>query len=443
MVPPTTTLHDEGVTHDLMSYGGWPEWISRYTWDGIAAFLGTPAVSPATAPLIAAARGVHAAAASAAPLTGLHLNGHVTPDGVRDLVSETDVQASDLIDNGGAALAKWVPGPVQLALFAVVMLLVTMLCWGSWANTQKLTSEEWAFQLYYWDYAFGVVLVALVLGFTMGSMGTAGRPFVPDLMQASWGSIGSALLGGVVFNLANLLLVAAIEIAGMAVAFPVGIGLATALGVVINYVATPLGDPVVLFVGVGFLVGAIVLDALSYRTLPQEEGSTTVRGLVISLLCGILMGLFYRFVAASMAQDFVNPAAGKMGPYAAVAVFSVGLLASNFVWNTLFMRWPLTGKTAVSFRDYLEKGTPRLHAVGLLGGGIWNVGMAFSIIASGTAGFAISYGLGQGATLVAALWGVFVWKEFENGSRLTTGLLTFMFLFYLLGLGLIIYARVA
>lgn len=332
---------------------------------------------------------------------------------------------------------------VETYWIAVLMLLVTMLCWGSWANTQKLASREWEFQLFYWDYAIGVFLLSLLLAFTMGSFGSVGRPFMDDLLQASGSSIGLALVGGAVFNLANLLLVAAIEIAGMAVAFPVGIGLATALGVIVNYLATPLGDPLVLFVGVGFLTAAIVLDALSYRSLPGEEASTSARGLLISVVCGILMGFFYRFVAASMSADFVNPTPGKLGPYAAVVVFSTGLLLSNFAWNTFFMRWPLTGGEPVTFGDYVERGTPKLHAVGMLGGGIWNLGMAFSIVASGAAGFAISYGLGQGATLVAALWGVFVWKEFEKGSVRTTRLLTLMFVCYLAGLGLIIYARVA
>jgi len=331
---------------------------------------------------------------------------------------------------------------VQSYPLAVAMCFVTMLCWGSWANTQKLASKEWRFQLFYWDYALGVLLLSLVLAFTMGSFGSAGRSFLPDLAQASGSALGSAFLGGVVFNFANILLVVAIDIAGMAVAFPVGIGLALAIGVVTNYIAVPVGNPVVLFIGVAGVVTAIVLDAIAYGKLPTDEQKSTTKGLLFSIVAGIAMGFFYRFVAASMSTDFVNPVAGKLTPYTAVVVFSIGLLLSNFIFNTILMRNPVAGEP-VSYSDYFAKGNPRLHLIGILGGVIWSLGMSFSIIASGAAGFAISYGLGQGATMVAALWGVFIWKEFKNAPKGTTPLITLMFIFFALGLGLIIWARVA
>ena len=125
---------------------------------------------------------------------------------------------------------------------AVVMCVITMFCWGSWANTQKLASKEWRFELFYWDYAIGVLLFALVLAFTLGSTGTAGRSFLADMAQAERGNLISAFVGGVVFNLSNILLVAAIDIAGMAVAFPIGVGLALVLGVITNYLASPVGN---------------------------------------------------------------------------------------------------------------------------------------------------------------------------------------------------------
>ncbi len=322
--------------------------------------------------------------------------------------------------------------------WAVFLAFITMLCWGSWANTQKLATKQWPFQLYYWDYAIGVLLLSLLLAFTAGSIGTDGRSFIQDLSQAELSSLGSAFLGGVVFNIANLLLVAAIAIAGMAVAFPIGIGLALALGVIVNYVATPLGNPLFLFTGVAFVVIAIVLDAMAYRKLPSQTESPT-KGIVISLLAGVLMGFFYRFVAASMVSDFVNPEAGRLTPYTASVIFAVGLLVSNFLWNSIFMYKPLTGEK-VTYGDYLRKGDSRLHLIGILGGAIWSLGFTVNIIAAEQAGFAISYGLGQGATMVAALWGVFIWKEFK-GARGVNGLLTAMFLFFAVGLALIIAAR--
>jgi len=330
---------------------------------------------------------------------------------------------------------------IQSYPLAVAMCVVTMLCWGSWANTQKLASKEWKFQLFYWDYCVGVVLLSLLAGLTMGSMGGVGRSFLADLGQASAVAIGFAFLGGVVFNLANILLVAAIDIAGMAVAFPIGIGIALVEGVIINYILKPAGNPVLLFVGVAGIAVAVVLDALAYKRLASGEQKTTGKGTVISVVAGILMGLFYYLVQRGIATDFMDPEPGKMGPYAAVFIFSLGVFLSSFVWNIIVMARPFTGEP-VPFGDYFKKGNPRLHLIGILGGMIWGVGMSVNNVAAGTAGPAISYGLGQGATMIAALWGVFIWKEFKAAPAGTNKLLKLMFVFYFVGLVLVVAAKV-
>jgi glucose uptake protein len=322
---------------------------------------------------------------------------------------------------------------------AVLFCIITMLCWGSWANTQKLASKTWRFPLFYWDYTLGVMLLSLVLGLTMGSNGDSGQAFIPNLLSASLRAILYALLGGVVFNIANLLLVAAIDIAGMAIAFPIGIGIALVLGVVVNYVAVPAGDPTLLFIGVALVAAAIVLDAFAYKKI--SKGSASTKGILISLAAGILMGFFYRFVAASMSADYVNPTAGLFTPYVAVFIFSVGIFLSNFIFNTFFMYKPLNGEK-VSYSDYFKKGTPKLHIIGMAGGIIWCIGMLFNMIAAGEAGFAISYGLGQGATMIAAIWGVFIWKEFKNASKATYTLIGLMFLLFMAGIALIILAKI-
>jgi len=326
---------------------------------------------------------------------------------------------------------------------AVILCLVTMLCWGSWANTQKLASREWRFQLFYWDYAIGVFLLAVLLAFTMGSTGEGGRSFLADLGQADSKWLWSAFVGGVIFNLSNILLVAAVDIAGMAVAFPVGVGLALALGVITTYLAKPEGNVPMLAVGVACVAVAIVLDALAYRKLASTGSRTLVKGIVIAVAAGLLMGWFYSFVAQSMGQlDPVSKTleVGKLSPYTAVMLFSTGLLVSNFLWNSIMMFKPLTGDP-VPFGDYFSKGNLRLHAIGILGGVIWNIGMSLSIIASTRAGAALSYGLGQGATMIGALWGVFVWKEFKNAPKGTNPLLAAMFLFYLIGLAILIASK--
>ncbi len=329
---------------------------------------------------------------------------------------------------------------VESYTVAVAMCVVTMLCWGSWANTQKLASEEWQFQLFYWDYSIGVLLLTLALAFTIGSSGEEGRSFMPDISQASNDALMAAFLGGVVFNLANILLVVAIDIAGLAVAFPVGIGLALVIGVITNYVAAPVGDALYLFLAVGLVTVAIVLDAVIYRRLPQDGSTSVGKGLTISIIAGIAMGFFYRFVASSMSMDFANPEAGLMTPYSAGVVFSVGLLVSNIVFLVPLMYKPVTGEVA-PMGEYFSKGTPKLHLVGILGGVIWALGFSLNIIAAGAAGYAISYGLGQGATMVAAFWGVFIWKEFKDAPEGTNVLINAMFILFFIGLGLIIYSR--
>jgi glucose uptake protein len=324
---------------------------------------------------------------------------------------------------------------------AVVLCIVTMFCWGSWANTRKLARKDWRFELFYWDYAIGVLLLTVVLGLTLGSTGGVGRSFGADLAQSSGSSSISALIGGAIFNLANILLVAAIEIAGMAVAFPVGIGLALLIGVVVNYVADPVGNFALLAAGVILVTAAIVLDAIAYRRLTGAAAGVSTKGLVLSVACGIFMGMFYRFVAAAMYGDPLHAEPGKMGPYAAVFVFAGGIFLSNFLWNTLVMKRPLVG-TPVAFGDYF-RGSLSTHLTGILGGIVWGVGMSLSLIASGRAGYAISYGLGQGATMVAAFWGVFIWKEFRTAPAGTSRLLAAMFACFLTGLALIVLARVS
>jgi glucose uptake protein len=326
---------------------------------------------------------------------------------------------------------------------AVGLCIVTMLCWGSWANTQKLASRQWRFQLFYWDYVFGVFLLSLLLAFTLGSSGTDGRGFLVDLAQADGRWLGSALAGGVVFNLANILLVAAIDIAGMAVAFPVGIGLALVLGVVTTYVAKPEGNVPKLALGVGCVMLAIVLDALAYKRLAAAGIRAPLRGIVLSIVAGVLMGFFYSFVAQSMgAYDVATHALepGKLSPYTALVLFSAGVLASNFLWNSIAMAKPFSG-APVSYADYFRQGNLNLHLIGILGGVIWSLGMSLSIIANTAAGPALSYGLGQGATMVGALWGVFIWKEFKGAPRGTGRLLAAMFVLYLVGLGVLIASK--
>ncbi|MDQ7048445.1 MAG: multidrug DMT transporter permease [Enterobacterales bacterium] len=334
---------------------------------------------------------------------------------------------------------------VQSYPLAVFLIVITMICWGSWANTQKLASKEWSFPLFYWDYTIGVMLFSAALGLTLGSSGAEGQGFIANLQQANSDMLMSAIIAGVIFNIANLLLVAAIDIAGMAVAFPVAIGLALVLGVVDNYIKRPVGDPTFIFAGVALVTLAIILNAIAYKRMQANQESDSSqgigKGLGISIAAGILMGFFYGFIAKTLPADFAVPEAGLLTPYTAVFVFSIGVFLSSFIFNTFFMYKPISGGDPVSFGDYLSKGSPKLHMIGILGGVIWCIGLSLNMIASGSAGPAISYGLGQGATMVAAAWGVFVWKEFAAAPKGTNKLIWMMFISFIVGLSLIIVAK--
>ncbi len=323
---------------------------------------------------------------------------------------------------------------------AVLFCIITMLCWGSWANTQKLAEKSWRFELFYWDYVIGILILSLVFAFSLGSLGEQGRGFLADLQQADNNNIQSALIGGIIFNLANILLIAAISIAGMSVAFPVGIGIALIWGVIDNYLKVPSGNPTLIFSGVILIAIGIVVNALAYKKLTSSAQKVSSKGLIISIIAGVLMAQFYGFVVDGMVKNFSVPEDGKLTPYSAIVIFSIGILISNFLFNTILMRKPVQG-APVSYVDYFN-GNFKSHLTGILGGIIWCMGMSFSIIASDKAGPAISYGLGQGAVLVAAIWGVFIWKEFKAAPKGTSTLLYIMFICFFVGLSLLVYSKI-
>jgi glucose uptake protein len=323
---------------------------------------------------------------------------------------------------------------VESAGLAIVFCIVTMLGWGSWANTQKLAGKEkWPFELYYWDYGVGVALLGIVLALTLGSFGAKGTGALASLGQASGGHIAIAMASGALFNVSNLLLVVAIDAAGMAVAFPIGVGLALVIGTVISYVASPKGSPALIFGGVALVVLAMVMSAMAHSKLPRAPGRGGLKGVVFAVIAGCLMGFFYPQLMRAITPDFNSGTmqAGYLTPYAALLLFGIGLLLSNFIVNTIFMR-------AGGFKagDYF-RGSTRLHSLGVAGGAIWMLALGLNVVASGVAGPAISYALGQGATLVAAIWGVAIWKEFRNAPAGVTAYLAIMFAGYSLGLALI------
>ncbi len=330
---------------------------------------------------------------------------------------------------------------VQNYGLAVFLCAVAMICWGSWQNTQNLIGKEWRFEHYYWDFSIGILLFALLMAFTFGSIGSEGRSFLPDLQQADSKNLLSAALGGVIWNIGTLLLVAAISIAGMSVAFPIGGGIGWTLGILINYIGKPEGNPLFLFGGTAFIILAILLSMQSYKKLATQQQKPTLKGILLSLSAGLCIAFFYRFVASSLATDFSPADAGKISSYTAVVFFSIGALICTLILNPIFMAKPVQGEP-VKMETWF-KGGSRAHILGMLGGAIWCLGNSVSFMSVGAASPAISYGLSNSAPVVAALWGIFVWKEFKEAPRGTSVVLTLMFGCYLIGLVFIVYSRFA
>jgi len=314
---------------------------------------------------------------------------------------------------------------------SLAFMIISMVCWGSWANTVKLC-PGYRFQLFYWDYVIGLMAGTVAWGLTLGSLGATGLPFLESVSTTSAHAALLAIAGGVVFNVANLLLVAAIELAGLAVAFPVGIGLALVVGALSSYVLSPKGNPVLLFCGVALVVAAIIFDALAYRQREAGRPKATTRSLIITLIAGLLMGTFYPLVSGAMSGE------KGTGPYAAALFFSVGVAVCAVPMNYLLMRFPLDGSEPAAMREY--RGAPmRWHIAGILGGAIWCTGAMMNFLASkaNIVGPAVSYSIGQGATMISAAWGVFIWHEFASAPSRAKSYLALMFVLFICGLGAI------
>jgi glucose uptake protein len=310
--------------------------------------------------------------------------------------------------------------------------------WGSWANSYK-GARNYPFELFYWDYILGVVLCSWVFGLTLGSSGSSGQSFLANLHAADTSDWILALIAGAIFNVANLLLVAAVDIAGLAVAFPIAIGIALVEGVMLSYALQPKGSVVFLTVGVVLALAAVLFDARAYRVLAARNANWTrqlntraTKGIVVSVISGLLMGAFAPFVTRAM--TYGNP----LTPYGVSALFSIGALLCCFVANVYFMKHPIQGP-AVDFSGYWKAGT-RNHLFGFIGGIAWGIGGCFNFIAAGLVGVPISYAIGQSAPLIAAAWGVFVWREFAGARQAAWVSLAWMFILYIAAIIVIAHA---
>ena len=313
---------------------------------------------------------------------------------------------------------------------ALLMMITSAICWGSWANTYKGV-KNYRFELFYWDYAVGIFVISLIFALSLGSSGHDASSFLNNVRAADTSNIVYAMIGGAWFNLANLLLVAAIDMAGLAVAFPISIGIALVVGVVLSYALQPKGNPVLLTLGVVCALIAVILDGKAYGSLSTAGRSVSRKSVITCIVSGVLMGLWAPFLTKAMTNG--NP----LGPYSVVVFLTLGALLSCFIWNVYFMRRPLVGEP-VSFRGFF-RGPASGHVLGLLGGFIWGTGTVFNMVAASLTGVAISYAIGQSAPMVAALWGILAWKEFDGSGPRAKIYLALMFVFY--GLAILLIAR--
>lgn len=325
---------------------------------------------------------------------------------------------------------------------AILCYVYCCICWGSWANTQKMVArKKWNFELFYWDLTIGLFLTALLAAVTLGTLGKEGRTFFQDLVVLDWSSIKYAILGGVVWNFGNIFLTAAIAVAGMSIGFPIGGGLAWIGGIIFNYLLITLsgqlypGNQILLWIGVLIIVTAILICAKIYKNLSTSKASNPKKGILLSIIAGLAIMFFYGLVVKSIDPQFLTGGTGTLSPYTGVFFFAVGILISTPIFNTFAMKHPVQGDK-VTMRDYFS-GNTRTHLVGVLGGFIWMSGMAISFMGAGAANPAISYALSNAAPVVAMIWGVFVWKEFKGATQKTNRLIAVMFLLFVVGLVLI------
>jgi glucose uptake protein len=315
-------------------------------------------------------------------------------------------------------------------LVALLMTILSTICWGSFANTYKLT-RNYRFELFYWDYALGIFLASLVLALTMGSRPAGITSFLANVHTAAASNFIYAAVAGFIFNIANVLLLAGIEIAGLAIAFPISIGIALVEGVVLSYLIQPKGTPGLLGAGVLMAVVAVFLIGKAYGELHGAGKKVPRKGVIVCTISGLLMGTFAPFVARSMT------AARPLTPYTVAVFFTAGAVICCLIFNVYLMKKPIVGEP-LSFAEYL-KARSSYHVLGVVGGAIWGVGTVFNFVAASLVGVAISYAIGQASPMIAALWGVLLWHEFRGANGRAIAYLTGMFASY--GLALFLIAR--
>jgi glucose uptake protein len=324
---------------------------------------------------------------------------------------------------------------------ALILLIAGMIGWGMWANLFKVAGGKWRFELFYFDFAIGAVLASTVLALTAGSLGFDGFSFADDLRLAGKRQDLFGFSAGLIFNLGNMLLLGAVSITGMAVAFPAAMGFALIIAGFWNFALNPGGNAKFLLGGAVVVAGAIMLDIFAFKTwsaaaltAKSRKRKASWKGVFLSLAGGLMLGSFAPLIQMGRAGE------NGLGPYSIGFIFSIGVLFSTFVFNLFFMNLPVQGGV-IEIREYFRAKAPR-HGLGILGGVVWYIGMIASLVAGRLEGKAqvpapLSYGLGQGGIVIATLCGIFLWREYAGAANPVKLRLGAMLVLLLAGIGLL------
>jgi glucose uptake protein len=310
----------------------------------------------------------------------------------------------------------------------LALLFISLLCLGSWITTFKLAGKRWRFEFFSLDFALGAVLLSLIAALTVGNT-AADLPFSDRVLLSSKTAQALVFSAGFIFGLANLLLLGAVSLLGIAGAFPISIGLGVIVYALLNFrsyhsfaAATGLA-----LLGVGVFLDARACRLQDLAMPPAKKavtqaagakGARSLKGLIVALIGGVLFGVFYSLAEGGLYGDL------GLGPYAGLLYFCLGILVSTLVFSVVFFNIALEGGS-LTLRSYLA-GQLRQHLLGIVGGAIWAAGALTAFLAKirvPEAGRLQAFvgALPLASALLAALWGILIWREFASAPKRARG----------------------
>lgn len=347
----------------------------------------------------------------------------------------------------------------------LLLLVLSALCWGLWAAAYRRT-KKWRYELFYFDVAIGAGIVAVVAALTLGSLGFDGFSFEDDMLHAFKHQWLLAFGAGVIFNLANMLMMGAIAVAGLSVAAPLALGISSMLGLGIAVLLRHAGNPALAFPGSACVLLGIVMVGVAYgwlisarldKMLKEGKAASTnlpgyatgrivsadapsaTKALLLSVVAAALMWIMYPLLARARLGDT------GLGPYSLTFLFVGGMFFSTLIFSLFFLNLPIEGEP-LEVQEYFQGGIGD-HLLGLAAGGLLCIGLLAGLVGEAgppvaQVGSVMTYGLKQGAILAAAVWGVWVSKDFRGAGARVHGLVAAFIGLIALGVVLLVLASV-